>query len=462
MYWQLLVQCASCEVSLVCAVIVHSQAEAHTHRRPKTRTQGGKEREGSERQRMKKERKHTARELISRFFARRPFARNKEPLLLLLSRVACGAKNTATMSSSPLKLLASPEEWLTHMGEINGGAKLRHRTRGRMVQLYLNQLAVLLTGTGLHCDMTEPAADVMGCLQGFRMGAMGHATFGISMAGLARMQSLRRMIETVAQSGLNGSYAETGVWRGGMTIFATAAMQLNGLASRPVYLCDSFRGLPLPRQGSLHARQDSVYHSQNKMLSVGVQMVLQNFGRYGIDTKQVMPIEGYFVDSMPKLRASLLSRGEKLAILRLDGDMYDSTVDVLYNLYDLVEVGGFVVIDDFSFSPKMGFGARDAIMDFRNMHGIEGDAAHAVRNIDDTGAWFRKAREVTLRRDLYEATLKSTEKNHRQKQLRAEGTVISGPEFQVTMDRWRASWTEEERKQADAVTKATSKVCCWL
>ena len=112
--------------------------------------------------------------------------------------------------------------------------------------------------------------------------------------------------------------------------------------------------------------------------------------------------------------------------------MYDSTVDVLYNLYDLVEVGGFVVIDDFSWTSKMSFGARDAIMDFRHLHGIEGDAAHAVRNIDSTGAWFRKMREVNLRRDLYEETLKRTEngssagKSSRQVKLRPDGVVLSG------------------------------------
>jgi len=363
------------------------------------------------------------------------------------------------MSSSPLRLLASPEEWLTHMSEINQNARSRHRTRAKMVKYYLNQLAVLLTGAGLHCDMTEPASALMECLQGFRTGDTSHASFGISMAGMARMQSIKRMIETVAQQGLNGSYAETGVWRGGMTIYATAAMQLNGLSARPVYLCDCFRGLPLPRQGSFHARQDAVYFYQNKMLSVGVQMVLQNFQRYGINEKQVVPVEGYFVDSMPKFRASLMSRGERLAILRLDGDMYDSTVDVLYNLYDLVEVGGFVVIDDFSWTPKTGFGARDAIMDFRQLHGIEGDASHAVRNIDSTGAWFRKMREVNLRRDLYEETLKSEEKgsgktNNRQAKLRPKGVVLGGPQFQATLDRWRASWTEDERRQADAVTSS--------
>ena len=51
-------------------------------------------------------------------------------------------------------------------------------------------------------------------------------------------------------------------------------------------------------------------------------------------------VPGYFVDSLPGLRTALKGRGETLAILRMDGDMYDSTMDILYNLYDLVSVGG--------------------------------------------------------------------------------------------------------------------------
>jgi len=350
-----------------------------------------------------------------------------------------------------MRLLSPPEEWLAHFQEINANARARHRTRAKLVTYYLNQLAMILSGAGLHCDITSP--DWTKCLQPFREGNSGHANFGVTMAGIARMASMRRMIEDVVLHGLNGSYAETGVWRGGMTIFVTAAMQLHGLSSRPVYLCDSFQGLPLPRQGSMRAGSDAIFHTQNKMLSVGVQKVLQNFERYGINSSQVVPVEGYFVDSMPKLRSSLMSRGEKLAILRMDGDMYDSTVDVLYNLYDLVEVGGLVVIDDFGWSPNVMFGARDAILDFRSLHGIEGDASHAVRNIDNTGAWFRKTREVKLRRDLYESTLKSDDKVGRQGVLRVPGTVRSGSAFQSVMDLWRESWTDDDKRQADAVTR---------
>ena len=188
------------------------------------------------------------------------------------------------------------------------------------------------------------------------------------------------------------------------------------------------------------------------MLSVGVQAVLQNFERYGISHKQVVPVEGYFIDSMPLLRAKLQSRGEKLAILRLDGDMYDSTVDVLYNLYDLVEIGGFVVVDDFGWTTKASFGARDAVMDFRSLHGIEGDPAHAVRNIDGHGAWWPKMREVALRRDLYARTLNSTATVGRQAELKPPSVVTKGVDFGRLQARWRESWTEEEKRQADAIT----------
>ena len=74
-----------------------------------------------------------------------------------------------------------------------------------------------------------------------------------SMAGLGRMSSLVSIINKVASERVAGSYLEAGVWRGGMSILATAALQLAGLGERPIYLCDSFAGLPMPREGSLGA-----------------------------------------------------------------------------------------------------------------------------------------------------------------------------------------------------------------
>ena len=327
---------------------------------------------------------------------------------------------------------------MEHFSQLNSKA-----TRAHVVAAYLGHLAMVLSGVHVMCPPFSPGHRA--CFGAYATGHGAHKTFGVSMAGIARMHSLGKMIERLDARGLNGSYAETGVWRGGMSIYATAAFQVyygQNSHQRRIYLCDSFQGLPAPRAGSYRARSDSVYKKQR--LGVGGDAtVLRNFDQHGVNRSQVETVVGFFVKSMPPFRESLIQRGERLAILRLDGDMYDSTVDVLYSLYDLVQVGGYVIIDDFGWTTKLSFGARDAIMDFRMIHGIEDDA-HAIRNIDFGGAWFYKAREVNLRRDLYQASLSSEAKGLRQAMLRDTGVKLSGPAFGNLMKQWRTQWTAEE------------------
>ena len=208
-----------------------------------------------------------------------------------------------------------------------------------------------------------------------------------------------------------------------MSVFAAAAMQVYH-SHRPIYLADSFRGLPKPRVES--SRPDEAWYTDTKInqtLAVGEQHVLGNFDTYGVPRDNVQTVPGYFVHGLPPVREKMLARGEKIAILRLDGDMYDSTIDILYNMYDLVAVGGYIIIDDFGWDhatkPAGGedeavplFGAKKAVLDFRALHGIE-DKDHAFHDVDGLCAWFRKTREVNLQRDRYLASLKS----HGQKPL---------------------------------------------
>ena len=107
---------------------------------------------------------------------------------------------------------------------------------------------------------------------------------------------------------------------------------------------------------------------------------------------------------MPKVRSFLLEHNMTISVLRMDGDMYESTIDILYNLYDLVDVGGMIIIDDFGIDSHI-WGARDAVMDFRRVHSIE-DRAHTIVDNDGSSAWFRKAREVDLQRHLYPLNVK--------------------------------------------------------
>ena len=306
-------------------------------------------------------------------------------------------------------IIAPPDVWLKYLATSNPSAELNKRT-------YLRFLMQMLSGLTLTCDMSAPLPAFAWCTEKFRGGGLSVAAKEmarpITMAGLARMESLVGMIEHVSKHGPAGSYLEAGVWRGGMSIAATAALHVYGQAQRPVYICDSFDGLPRPRENS--ARPNEIFYhdkgSFKKVLSVGEQDVLNNFDIHGVPRTSVSSHKGYFVDSLPPLREQLLKRGERLAILRADGDMYDSTVDIFYNLYDLVEVGGFVVIDDYGWGSgaehenthsEAMFGAKDAILDFRLVHGIE-DPMH---DIDGGGAWFRKTHEVKLQRERYLSTL---------------------------------------------------------
>ena len=149
-----------------------------------------------------------------------------------------------------------------------------------------------------------------------------------SLAGMGSMLSVVELIKEVATAGVPGGYLEAGVWRGGMSIMAAAAMQVHGLKDRPIILADSFSGLPLSRQGSPRPTEGLLYHRFNKTLSVGLQDVLQNFDRFGVSRERVRPVPGYFVDSLPGLREEMTRRDENISLLRMDGDMYDSTADV--------------------------------------------------------------------------------------------------------------------------------------
>ncbi len=229
-------------------------------------------------------------------------------------------------------------------------------------QAYLNFLAGVLSSLSFVCDgsmqvttcLLPPQQSLwrhvhtirspylqekalLACTQS--VSASGWPTMATTMAGHRRIKNVEMLLHKVHANGVKGSFLEAGVWRGGMSLYAAAVMHVHKMHSRKVYLCDSFQGLPAPRVNSV--RVDETFYIRknvNSSLSVGEHAVRANFARYGIPQDNVVTVPGYFVDSLPTLREDLLWDRSKVAVLRLDGDMYDSTVDILYNLYDLVAV----------------------------------------------------------------------------------------------------------------------------
>lgn len=194
------------------------------------------------------------------------------------------------------------------------------------------------------------------------------------MIGMRRLDNLQMCVETVLRDGVPGDLIETGVWRGGACIFMRGILKAYGDTDRTVWAADSFDGLP-PPDPAWPADVNDLHH-QNRYLAVSAAEVERNFRLYGLLDGQVRLLPGWFKDT---LHAAPMNR---LAVLRLDGDMYGSTMEALTALYPRLSRGGFVIVDDYFLGP-----CQQAVHDFRAAHGI----VDPIQEIDGRGVFWRRS-----------------------------------------------------------------------
>lgn len=195
-----------------------------------------------------------------------------------------------------------------------------------------------------------------------------------SMIGLERMQNVQDTVERVIADNVLGDLIETGVWRGGTTIFMRAILRSYGITDRTVWVADSFEGLP-PPNAEKYPADAGIDLNRYPALVVSLDEVAANFERYGLLDNQVRFLKGWFRDSLPNAPI------ESLAVLRLDGDLYESTMDALVNLYPKLSVGGYVIIDDYAIPA-----CAKAVQDYRASH----DVGEEITTIDRTGVYWRR------------------------------------------------------------------------
>ncbi len=196
-----------------------------------------------------------------------------------------------------------------------------------------------------------------------------------TMVGRQRLADVRRCVDAVLADGVPGDFIETGVWRGGVTILIRGMLEAWGDTDRLVWVADSFQGLPAP---DAEAFPQDVGHDMSDVptLAVSADQVRANFARYGLLDDRVRFLEGWFRDTLPAAPI------DRLAVLRLDGDMYESTMDALEALYPKLSVGGYVIVDDYgAWEP-----CRQACTDYRARHGITDE----IVEIDWTGVHWRR------------------------------------------------------------------------
>ncbi len=264
-------------------------------------------------------------------------------------------------------------------------------------ELYLDLLKQCLTGLVYDDDPFEPVGKSRGfftrkilqILNRRGLALMRHRPYDANaraegrdrpatahtMIGLKRLDNLQFCVEDVLAKNIPGDLIEAGVWRGGASIFMRAILKAGGVRNRFVWVADSFEGLPRPNARKYPPDTGSWFHTQ-EALSVPLEQVRANFHRYGLLDEQVRFLKGWFRDTLPT------TAGHRWALIRVDGDMYESTMDALMKLYPNLSVGGYVIIDDYGAIPA----CRQAVHDYRERQSIKEE----IRPIDWTGVFWRR------------------------------------------------------------------------
>ncbi len=197
-----------------------------------------------------------------------------------------------------------------------------------------------------------------------------------TMIGLRRLNNIQACVEEKLEGNVRGDLIETGVWRGGAAIFMRAILRAYSVVDRYVWAADSFEGLPAPNDVEYPADKGDLHHTV-RQLAVSIDEVKENFKRYDLLDDQVRFLKGWFRDTLPHAEI------KQLALIRLDGDMYESTMDALVSLYPKLSVGGYIIVDDWGSVDA----SRRAIEDYRLIHKI----ADEILPIDGIGVYWKRS-----------------------------------------------------------------------
>jgi O-methyltransferase len=197
-----------------------------------------------------------------------------------------------------------------------------------------------------------------------------------TMIGMQRLTSLQQCVETVLAEGVPGDLIECGVWRGGACILMRAVLAAYGDEARSVWLADSFQGVPRSDPANYKADKGIRADFAAGILGVSEAEVRANFERYGLLDERVRFLPGWFKDTLHDAPI------ERIAVLRLDGDLYESTIQALDALYPRLSPGGFCIVDDYQAVKA----CEMAVTDYRTKHGI----TEEIVDIDGTGVLWRK------------------------------------------------------------------------
>jgi len=193
-----------------------------------------------------------------------------------------------------------------------------------------------------------------------------------------RLASLFERAKDVCARGVPGNFVECGVAAGGSSALLATVLSRKSKEPRKLFSCDTFEGMPAPTEADRHGTLDAMQVGWGAgTCAAPIDSLMEACRTLGVES-YVEPLKGLFSETLPVHREHI----GQIAFLHMDGDWYESTRDILLNLYDQVAVGGIIQIDDYGFWE----GCRRAVTEFVEARNIKLD----LHQIDETGVWFVK------------------------------------------------------------------------
>jgi O-methyltransferase len=169
-----------------------------------------------------------------------------------------------------------------------------------------------------------------------------------TMTSAERRASLLGSIDHLVRHGIAGDIVECGVWRGGSMMLAALALMARGDTERHLYLFDTFEGMSEPTDNdrsasgeSAQAQLDRTRKGEGVWCEAGIDDVQANLWSTGYPRDRIHFVKGKVEDTIPE------TLPERIALLRLDTDWYESTRHELAHLYPRLSRHGVLIIDDY-------------------------------------------------------------------------------------------------------------------
>lgn len=201
-----------------------------------------------------------------------------------------------------------------------------------------------------------------------------------TMTSMERLYSVYKSVEYALKNNIEGDYVECGVWKGGSSMMIALSLIKNDCTNRKIYLYDTYEGMTEPTENDFKYTNQSAEkkyiqninpESGSDWCRSGIDEVKENLYSTGYPKENIIFVKGKVEDTIPGIIP------EKIALLRLDTDWYESTLHEMQHLYPIISEKAVLIIDDYGY----WLGCRKAIDEY-----FEENNIHILLNrIDLTG-----------------------------------------------------------------------------